>query len=107
MLARLRRTGWLRLLATAIGLLALGIAAPSSATPAVNPGPVPRAHCGAGSLPETGSQGRVSAADVASGRATKGYRCNARLVSHIASPAGYKVQRYVDPHGHECAYYDS
>jgi hypothetical protein len=96
-------------LAVAVGVLStIAGAGPSgAAAPAVNPGPVPRAQCGPGSLPETGAQGRVSAADIASGRAAKGYRCNTRLVSHIASSAGYKVQRYADAHGHQCAYYDS
>lgn len=86
-------------------VLAAGSSGAGAAT--VSDAPVPRAHCGPGSLPETGLQGRVSAADIASGRAAKGYRCNARLVSHVASAAGYKVARYADSHGHQCAYYDS
>jgi hypothetical protein len=58
-------------------------------------------------------QGRVSAEDTASGRATEGYTCNAELVSHFGEPGGhgasggYKVERYVDAAGRECAYYDS
>ena len=68
---------------------------------------VPRAHCGVGSHPETGMQGRVSAADVASGRAAKGYTCNATVVSHLDSGAGFKVIRYVDKAQHQCGYYDT
>jgi hypothetical protein len=36
-----------------------------------------------------------------------GYYCNARLVSHLDSGGGYRVERYTDRHGHTCAYYDS
>lgn len=106
MLLVVKRLGRLGL---AVGVT-LALASPggtASGAAAVNPGPVPHAVCGPGSLPETGLQGRVSSADIASGRAAKGYRCNAVLVSHIASPAGYKVARYADRHGHQCAYYDS
>ena len=52
-------------------------------------------------------QGRVSADDVASGRASEGYICNAELVSHFGESGGYKVERYVDSAGRECAYFDS
>jgi hypothetical protein len=109
----LRRTSGSRVLRLAVAVGAAcavgsaGAAPRASTAPAVDPGPVPRAVCGPGSLPEPGAQGRVSAADVASGRAAKGYRCNARLVSHLESSAGYKLQRYVDKAGRQCAYYDS
>ena len=69
--------------------------------------PLARAHCGPGSMPETGMQGRVPAADFASGRAAKGYTCNARVVSHVGETAGFKVLRYVDRAGHQCGYYDT
>ena len=69
--------------------------------------PTPKARCGPGSRPETGVQGRVSNADVTRGRAAKGYTCNADLVSHYGTSGGFKVFRYVDPVGHECAIYDS
>jgi hypothetical protein len=52
-------------------------------------------------------QGRVPAADYASGRATKGYTCNAEVVGHLESAAGFKVLRYVDRAGHQCGYYDT
>jgi hypothetical protein len=62
----------------------------------------PRAHCGAGSQPEPGIQGRVPA-----GSAAKGLWCNLALVSHQGTEGGFKVYRYVDVQGHECAFYDT
>ena len=62
----------------------------------------PRARCGAGSRPEPGIQGRVPA-----GSATIGLWCNAALVSHQGTSGGFKVLRYVDQQGHECAFYDT
>ena len=70
-------------------------------------GATTRATCGPGSLPETGRQGRVSTADFASGRAAKGYTCNAVQVSHTGSSGGFRTWRYADATGHVCAYYDS
>jgi hypothetical protein len=73
----------------------------------------PRAQCGPGSRPETGLQGRVSPEDHASGRAAAGFTCNTELVgSYIeeggqGTYGGFKVERYVDAAGHECAYYDT
>src|SRR3954462_11716245 len=55
-------------------------APPASAADPVARGPVPRAHCGPGSAPELGIQGRVSRADRDNGRSRKGYRCNLELV---------------------------
>jgi hypothetical protein len=97
---------------------ALGACSQSSA-----PGPspqvdgvtaTPKAECGPGSRPETGIQGRVSIEDHESGRAALGYTCNTELVgSYIAAPnprgtvGGFKVHRYFDKAGHECAFYDS
>jgi LVIVD repeat len=89
------------------------VAARTQARNGVDPGPTPRAKCGPGSHPETGMQGRVSAEDTTSGRAAEGYTCNAELVSHFGGPGGrgasggYKVERYVDAAGRECAYFDS
>src|ERR1700759_5651739 len=62
----------------------------------------PRANCGPGSKPEPGIQGRVPA-----GSATDGRWCNVSLLSHQGTSGGFKVLRYVDPAGHECAYYDT
>ena len=80
---------------------------------------VPRAECGPDAREETGIQGRVSRADHESGLAAQGLRCNTELVgqhtqekagidgSILGSVAGYKVHRYVDDQGNECAYYDT
>ena len=73
----------------------------------------PRAVCGPGSRPETGIQGRVSVEDHESGRAAKGFTCNTELVGSRTTPTnegsvgGFKVERYVDSSGRECAYYDT
>jgi hypothetical protein len=52
-------------------------------------------------------QGRVSAQDVADGRAARGYTCNTQLVGHYSTTGGYRVYRYVDHAGHVCAFYDT
>ena len=76
-------------------------------------GATPQAACGPGSRPETGMQGRVSRAEHESGRAAEGYTCNTELVGSYAADnpigtvGGFKVERYVDPDGNECAYYDT
>ncbi|MGA8256128.1 MAG: hypothetical protein WB767_06075 [Nocardioides sp.] len=71
------------------------------------PAAAPVAECGPGSRPETDVQGRVPAADYESGRATKGYRCNAVEIGRNDSTGGFKVLRYVDRRGQACAYYDT
>ncbi len=78
---------------------AVGAAAPSTA-------PTPGIACGKGSLPEK-TQGRAPLSDVATGRYAKGYTCNATEVSHFGKSGGYRVERYVDKAGNECAFYDS
>ena len=62
----------------------------------------PRAKCGKGSKPEPDIQGRVPR-----GSATDGLWCNVTLLSHQGDSGGFKVWRYVDTHGHECAIYDT
>jgi hypothetical protein len=75
--------------------------------------PTPSADCGPGSRPETGLQGRVSPEDHSSGRAAQGFTCNMELVGAFTRPnalgsvGGFKVERYVDAAGHDCAYYDT
>ena len=75
--------------------------------------PTPKARCGPGDRPETGLQGRVSPADHASGRASRGFTCNTRLIGEYRVPnaigtvGGFKVERYTDRSGHDCAYYDT
>jgi len=93
---------------------ALGVASASVAfVPEVPAVATPTATCGPGSRPETGLQGRVSVEDHQSGRATQGYTCNTELVGSLVAPTaqgtygGFKVLRYVDDQGHECAFYDT
>ena len=69
--------------------------------------PVPRAECGPGAVPEPGMQGRVPADDVEAGGVEDGYRCNVEVVGREEGPGGFKVERYVDSAGRECAYYDT
>ena len=69
--------------------------------------PAPEANCGPGSVPEPGLQGRVAKEDVESGKAADGYRCNITVVGQTGETGGFKVLRYVDAVGHECAYYDT
>ena len=98
-------------------LVACGTDSPSGGNPAVPPvaidGPTPKAACGPGSNPETGMQGRVPRADHESGRAAEGYTCNTVMVSNfftsnpIGTVGGFKVERYTDKAGHDCAYYDT
>jgi hypothetical protein len=70
-------------------------------------GPTPQGECGPGSLPETSAQGRVPAADYASGRVLQGYTCNAERVANLGEAGGYKVHRYTDAAGRSCAFFDS
>lgn len=91
-----------------IAVLILGGLASAGAQPRkVHPGPTPEAKCGPGSKPETGMQGRVSRAETESGRAAKGYTCNTKELAHVETKGGYKVERYIDKAGRECAIYDS
>jgi hypothetical protein len=93
--------------ASALVAFTAPIAARSALGASIADGPVPRAHCGPGSSPEGGIQGRVSLSDYASGRAAHGLTCNAVAVGHDGSNGGYRVQRYVDHAGRVCAYYDT
>ena len=104
----------IRLLApiAATAMLALSSGVASAQTPATPPA-TPKADCGPGSKPETGLQGRVSPEDHASGRAAQGFRCNTekigeyRVPNTIGTVGGFKVERYVDAAGRDCAYYDT
>ena len=96
-----------RLLVTCAAVVAMGGAALASAAPSAPSTPAtPGAACAKGSLPEQ-TQGRAPASDVASGRYEQGYTCNAVEISHTGKSGGYRVERYVDAQGNECAYYDS
>ena len=58
--------------------------------------------CGPGSHPEPGIDGRVPA-----GTAANSLSCNVTLVGHQGTEGGFKVFRYIDTQGHECAFYDT
>ncbi|HEV3473786.1 MAG TPA: hypothetical protein VG602_00210, partial [Actinomycetota bacterium] len=73
---------------------------------ATDSGPTPGIACDEGSKPET-IQGKAPKADYDSGRAAEGYFCNAREISNFRTSGGYRVERYVDAAGNECAYFDS
>ena len=69
-------------------------------------GPTKGIPCDEGSRPEN-VQGKVPASDYESERAAKGYSCNARQIAQYGNSGGYRVERYVDKAGNECAYWDS
>ena len=98
-----RAATWLA--AAVLAALIVPAASASSGT-ALYAGPIADAACATGALPES-MQGRVSSAEVASGRAAKGYRCNTVQVGHFGATGGFQVHRYVDHAGRECAYFDS
>lgn len=105
---RARSVRHLTLVLALLCLVALGWQRTSSfADGYAAPPPVPAAHCGPGSRPETSIQGRVPAADYASGRASRGYLCNTATVGHLGRAGGFKTLRYTDATGRTCAYYDS
>jgi hypothetical protein len=97
-----RRGLVLSLVLALAGAAALTSGAAEPASPEATPGTA----CAKGSLPEQ-MQGRAPLADVATGRAARGYTCNAVSVGHLGVSGGYRVERYVDAAGHECAFYDS
>jgi hypothetical protein len=99
------RAGVLFGMAVLLFVVATALTAPAQND--VYPGPTPKADCGPGSNPETGLQGQVSQQDFASGRAAEGYTCNTEQLSQYGKRGGYKVERFVDTAGHECAYFDS
>jgi hypothetical protein len=63
----------------------------------------PPPECGPGSRPAPGIDGRV----VGGAASAAGYTCNVEQLGHEGTAGGYKVERYVDRSGHECAYYDT
>jgi hypothetical protein len=64
--------------------------------------PTPLEACGSGSKPEPGVDGRVPA-----GAGTDGLHCNVEEIGHEGNAGGFRVWRYVDKDGHECAFYDT
>ena len=99
--------------AAVLTALAAALVTGAGGAAAQTPPATPRANCGPGSRPETGMQGRVSPEDHASGRAAQGFTCNTRVVGKhrvpnaIGTVGGFKVERYTDRSGHDCAYYDT
>ncbi len=79
---------------------------PAKAAVQTNPEPplvaTPRANCVSGGKREPGIQGRIPA-----GAANDGLSCNTTLVGRSGNSGGFKVHRYVDRSGRECAYYDT
>jgi hypothetical protein len=67
----------------------------------------PSASCGSGSHPLAGVQGRVPASAISSPAAASGYTCNLTQIAHQGQSGGFKVLRYTDKQGHECAFYDT
>jgi hypothetical protein len=94
------------MLAAGVAAAAVGVI-PSPAAAVDTPPPTPKATCGPGSRPEPDLQGRAPRPDFDTGEAQKGYRCNLEEISQFGTKGGYKVHRYVDKAGRECAYYDS
>jgi hypothetical protein len=101
----IRVAHWLRI--PGLTVLAFLLATPVQATSPLYDGPTPQLPCDSQSLPETGAQGRVPKAEVDNGRAAKGYTCNTALVGQQGNTGGFRVERYIDAAGHECAFYDS
>ena len=64
--------------------------------------PTPLGPCGPGSRQQPGVDGRVPA-----GSAKDGLSCNVTLLGHQGTEGGFKVFRYSDDQGHECAFYDT
>ncbi|HEX8741973.1 MAG TPA: hypothetical protein VF712_02460 [Thermoleophilaceae bacterium] len=102
-----RRTLLPALGATVLASLAVAPPAPAANPPEPPIRATPRAQCGPGSHPEPGIQGRVPKEEVDSGRADKGYWCNLTRIGRVGATGGFRVHRYVDKAGHECAYYDT
>lgn len=90
-----------------------GRTAPSQVVDGLNVTATPQGRCGPGARPETGMQGRVSQADHDAGLAAAGFACNTQMVGSFApervigTVGGFKVERYRDKSGRECAYADS
>lgn len=101
-----RKSGWAAALTVVVALM---LFAPTStrAEAVEAPSATPRAECGPGSLPEPDIQGRAPLADYESGRALQGYTCNLEEIGRFGTRGGYKVFRYVDKAGRECAFHDS
>ncbi len=88
-----------------------GVQAPTPAPVQSNPEPplraTPAAKCGKGSDPLEAVQGRVPASAIESDGAEDGWTCNLKPTgTYPDGPGGWRVWRYIDRAGHECAFYD-
>jgi len=101
------RAGFAGLAPVALLIGAVTIGGSAGAQPQQAATPTPAADCGPGSDPETAEQGRVPQADYDSGRVEQPYTCNTEVVAHVDGTGGFKVHRYTDPSGTDCAYYDT
>ena len=101
-----RRAGAIALAVTALVFAVGGFARAATPPPGGSDAPTPDGPCGPGSKPEA-IQGRVPAADYASGRAAQGYTCNTEELSHFGTTGGYRTYQYTDRAGHKCAFYDT
>lgn len=64
-------------------------------------------RCGSGSHADPSPiDGRVPSSAIAGAR-LGGYTCNLTVLAHQGHSGGFKVWRYFDAQGHECAYYDT
>lgn len=95
-------------------VMLVGAITTGDANAMVTPSALPRATCRATDTPERGLQGRLSPNDISSGYARNGIRCNTDLVGRFdgklitpGGAGGFKVLRYIDRDGHECAYFDT
>ena len=68
---------------------------------------VPPVHCGPGSRPDPAAVDGQVPASVIPAAQHGGFTCNLTLVAHQGHSGGFKVWRYFDAAGHECAYYDT
>lgn len=102
----MRRTSWILVAMAVAALATVVVASPAGSEPAAPP-PTPQGECGPGSRPEPDAQGRAPLADFETGRAQEGYTCNLEEIAQFGEKGGYKVHRYIDEAGHECAFYDS
>jgi hypothetical protein len=97
---RLPSASWRLLTASALAATALGGGLTSSASGAstVSTAPLADTTCDRTSHPET-TQGRAPLADVASGRSSAGYTCNAVQISHSGNTGGYRVEQKAEGTG--------
>lgn len=104
---RAPRSGFGALVLAAGLLCALVAMHPASAQTVPDDQLPARATCGPDDVQEDPAiQGRVPQSAYVD-QAEHLFNCNLKLVGRHGNSGGYKVQRYVDVQGHECAFYDT